>query len=383
MNKRIKQQAYALLALLFLTLSASAEEKTDSWLGFRGGPQLKGVAQSELPDKLERVWTFMTKGNVESTAAIHDGTVYVGSGDGKLYALHLSDGTEKWHFDAGSPVNSSPTYHEGALYFGSETGVFFAVRADNGGEIWRVETAGEIYSGALVIKGRVVFGSYDGYLRGVSIENGEELWKIETDNYIHASPASSDLGAVVAGCDGVLRAVDPITGAENLNLNLEDYIGSSAAVDGKTAFLASYGARALAIDLEKADILWEYKHPTRQFPFLASGALTEKMYLIGGRDKTIHAIDRKTGKPIWTKPVGSKIDSSPVTAGGRVFFGTAGGELTALRLTDGEIVWQYEIGADIVASPSVASNKLVIGAADGVVYCFGSLEKNEGNSDSR
>lgn len=383
MNKRIEPHTTALLALLFLTLSASAEQKKDSWLGFRGDPQLKGAAKSELPDPLERVWTFMTKGSVESTAAIHDGTVYVGSSDGKLYALHLSDGTEKWHFDAGSPVNSPPTYHEGALYFGDEEGLFYAVNAENGGEIWRVETEGEIYSGALIVKKRVVFGSYDGYLRGAAIENGDEIWKIETDNYVHASPAYSELGAVVAGCDGILRAVDPITGAENLNLNLEDYIGSSASVDGTTAFLASYGARALAVDLKKAAILWEYQHPTRQFPFLASGALTDKLYIIGGRDKTVHAIDRKTGKPVWTKPIGSKIDSSPVTAGGRVFFGTAGGELTALRLTDGEIVWQYEIGADIAASPSVASNRLVIGAADGVIYCFGSLEKNEGTADSR
>ena len=101
----------------------------------------------------------------------------------------------------------------------------------------------------------------------------------------------------------------------------------------------------------------------------ASPAATNDAVIIGGRDKLVHALDPETGQALWTYPAGSRVDSSPVIAGDRVYFGA--GALVALELKSGTEVWRFETGAPITASPAVAASRLVIGATDGVLYCFG------------
>ena len=48
-----------------------------------------------------------------------DGTVYVGSNDGNVYALAASDGSEQWSFETGDYVTSSPTVVDGTVFVGS------------------------------------------------------------------------------------------------------------------------------------------------------------------------------------------------------------------------------------------------------------------------
>ena len=73
------------------------------------------------------------------------------------------------------------------------------------------------------------------------------------------------------------------------------------------------------------------------------------------------------------KATGKKrIDSSPVIAGNRVYFGSEAGRVHALDVASGKEVWQYETGGGFASSPAIAEGKLVIASDDGVVYCFGS-----------
>jgi outer membrane protein assembly factor BamB len=53
-------------------------------------------------------WQVQTGGPVQSTPVVANGTVYVGSGDGHLYALDARAGAERWRFAAGRAVSSSP-----------------------------------------------------------------------------------------------------------------------------------------------------------------------------------------------------------------------------------------------------------------------------------
>ncbi|MBI1939935.1 MAG: PQQ-binding-like beta-propeller repeat protein, partial [Acidobacteria bacterium] len=50
------------------------------------------------------LWTFLTKGRVESSPAIAAGRVYIGSNDGRLYILDLTSGEKLWEFNAGSAL---------------------------------------------------------------------------------------------------------------------------------------------------------------------------------------------------------------------------------------------------------------------------------------
>jgi len=73
-------------------------------------------------------WTFGTGDAVKSSPAVVDGTVYVGSDGGSVYALDAADGTEQWStkFEMAS-VDSSPAVVDGTVYVGSDDGTVYAL----------------------------------------------------------------------------------------------------------------------------------------------------------------------------------------------------------------------------------------------------------------
>ena len=362
---------YIFLSYILIHPVGLSQTSSGDWLSFRGNPQLTGVATGELPDNLELLWIFETEDGIESTAAVVAGTVYAGTLDGYLYAINLEDGKLKWKYQTSGEIKSSPTVFRNVVHFGDGMGVFHAVDAQTGKPRWTFEAEAEIISSANVAQDRLLFGSYDQFLYCLSAEDGSLVWKFETEGYVHGTPAIVNGAVVISGCDGYLRLINIADGVEQQKIALGDYVAASPAILNNRAYAGTFGNQVLCTGLASSEILWGYEHPERHFPFYASAAVTTDLVVIGGRDKMVHALNSQTGEPLWTYPAKSRVDSSPVIVGARVFFGTVGGELVALNLNSGEKVWDFVIGAAIIASPSVAAGKLVIGADDGRIYCFG------------
>src|SRR6185436_16199607 len=106
------------------------------WPLFRGDALLSGRAAAALAPDLAPVWTFKAGDGISSTAAVVDGTVYVGSLDGHLYALGLERGDLRFKVKAAGEVKSSPAVRDGVVYFGDGAGVFHAVDATTGRPRW-------------------------------------------------------------------------------------------------------------------------------------------------------------------------------------------------------------------------------------------------------
>ena len=377
-NHSISQ--FVVRSVLFLLLFTGHTSFAD-WTSFRGNPQLTGVADSELPENLQLLWTFQAGDMIESTAAVVDGTVYIGALDGLLYAIDAQTGEKKWTYQASGPIKASPSINNGVIYFGDGEGVFHAMDINNRQVKWLVHTEGEIISSANFVGDRVLFGSYDGFLYCLNRENGELLWKFETEGYVHGTPGvwtqptneSGDVRnfAIVTGCDSYLRVLNIDDGTQTQQVNLGAYVGASPAISDNHIYCGTYGSEILGVNLDNGEIAWRYRHPKRRFPFFASAALTEDMVIIGGRDKMVHALSPETGEPLWTYTAKSRIESSAVIVGKRVFFGTTRGTLIALDISTGKSVWEFATGSSIVASPSVANGRLYIGTDDGILYCFG------------
>jgi outer membrane protein assembly factor BamB len=160
-------------------------------------------------------------------------------------------------------------------------------------------------------------------------------------------------------------------GVETKKISAGAYVAASAAILNSRAYFGTFGNKVLCLDLLSAKLSWEYDPPQRDFPFYASAAVTDEIVVVAGRDKMLHGLNPQTGKALWTFSTKAKIDSSPVIAGQRVFFGAVSGEIFGIDLNSGKAVWQFETGSSIVASPAIAQGRLVIGTTDGVLYCFG------------
>jgi len=70
----------------------------------------------------EGVWTFATRGKVDSSPVVAGDKIIVGSDDGRLYMVSLATGKELWNYEIGQPVRSSPAVVEGHIVVGSEDG---------------------------------------------------------------------------------------------------------------------------------------------------------------------------------------------------------------------------------------------------------------------
>jgi hypothetical protein len=68
-----------------------------------------GISASTPAETLKLLWTYDAGEIVESSAAIVDDVVYVGSGDGDLLALNLASGTLRWKYVTGNLIGSQET----------------------------------------------------------------------------------------------------------------------------------------------------------------------------------------------------------------------------------------------------------------------------------
>ncbi len=63
-------------------------------------------------------WRYLTGGGVDSSPAVVDGVLYVGSGDSNVYAVNAVTGAPLWKYATGGGVESSPAVASGVVYAG-------------------------------------------------------------------------------------------------------------------------------------------------------------------------------------------------------------------------------------------------------------------------
>ncbi|MFF9403827.1 PQQ-binding-like beta-propeller repeat protein, partial [Streptomyces sp. NPDC014744] len=72
-------------------------------------------------------WAYATDGKVQSSPAVVDGVVYIGSDDHHLYALDAATGNKKWAYATDGKVQSSPAVVDGVVYIGSDDHHLYAL----------------------------------------------------------------------------------------------------------------------------------------------------------------------------------------------------------------------------------------------------------------
>jgi len=99
-----------------------------------------------------------------------------------------------------------------------------------------------------------------------------------------------------------------------------------------------------------------------------------KLFVASVDTHTLHALDAKDGKPLWSYAAGGRVDSPPTIYKGLALFGSADGWVYSLRASDGELVWRFRAapeGRRVVAYGQLESVWPVHGSVlveDDVVY---------------
>jgi len=113
-------------------------------------------------------WAFVTGSIVHSSPAVSpDGaSIFVGSDDGKVYALNAATGAQRWAFATGGYVSSSSAVSpDGAsIFVGSGDNKVYALNAATGAQRWAFETGSVVWSSPAVRPdcASIFVGSFDG-----------------------------------------------------------------------------------------------------------------------------------------------------------------------------------------------------------------------------
>ena len=89
--------------------------------------------------------------NADSSPAVVDGIVYLGSDGGNIYALNaFTNGAKLWNYTIGNGTLSTPNVTDGVLYVGSSDDNIYALNATNGVELWSYPTSGAVNSPSVI-----------------------------------------------------------------------------------------------------------------------------------------------------------------------------------------------------------------------------------------
>lgn len=304
-------------------------------------------------------WTFETDGPIYSSPTLHDDGIYVGSGDGHLYALDVETGAERWRFGTDGAVDSAPAVADGVVYVVSRDGSLYAVDAHAGTLRWSFATEGEqmldfwdfYLSDPLVYGDVVVFGSGDGAVYALDRVTGELRWRHATSQVVHAAPVESGGLIYVGGFDGILRALRPETGEVAWRFETEGNSGfprgdiqrAAALVDG-VLYFGSRDYRLYALAATDGRVLWSLEESGGWI--IATPLVTADHVFFGASDgQRFYALERSTGAIAWTLPVFTRVFGTAVLVDGEVVFGGFNGKLMAVDPESGEMRWMYQTPA--------------------------------------
>jgi outer membrane protein assembly factor BamB len=348
--------------------------RTD-WAQFRNGAKHRGrnplenVLSPANVGQIDLDWSYTTGGGVFSSPAVANGVVYVGSYDGKLYALDATTGALKWSYATSGIVFSSPAVANGIVYFGSDDGKLYALNATSGALLWSYATGGAIReSSPTVANGVVYVGSYDSKIYALNATTGALKWSYLTGGGFASSPAVAN-GVVYAGStDNKLYALNATTGALKWSYTTGGQIGrSSPAIANGVAYVGSYDSKLYALNATTGALKWSY---TTGGLIPSSPAVANGVVYVGSHDYNLYALNASTGALQWSYPTKAQIDmSSPAVANGVVYIGSVDGSLYALPT--GGVPWSYATGGRIFSSPAVANGVVYVGSyEDKAVHAF-------------
>lgn len=303
-------------------------------------------------------WTFRTGGDIRAGLLVDEGVVYAVSDDGMLYAISV-DGSERWSTDIGNALaerddydnyGSSPRIFDGTLFVGSADGGLYAVDPEDGTVLWRFASDGPVRTTPAFGEGRVYFETLASSAYAVDARTGEEVWRFGLPGAGTTSPAYID-GSVVLGSRGTyLTVVDAASAETRWGFSYSGSWVQSGGVDlgaGVFAIGSSELGVVRAFHVESGDWAWNADLGGWPWavPVAADGVVYASVLRLDYKpplERGLYAIDAGTGAVVWWGEMAASLEWNPDGYGS---FGVGG-------------------------SPAIADEFVVVAALDGKVYAY-------------
>ncbi|MBN1882398.1 MAG: PQQ-binding-like beta-propeller repeat protein [Deltaproteobacteria bacterium] len=267
-----------------------------------------------------------------------------------------------WARNMAAPLRTSPAVGDGGaspvVFIGSGDGRLYALDVLTGEVLWRADSGGEILSSPLYYKDMVLAGEYNGLLFSWSAIGGDRIWRYRTPGGIFSAPAAADDTVIIGGDEGVISAVDALTGEELWISDVGGDIYAQAAIWGDTLFVVSLDHFLYAVDATYGTNIWRFEAGSALY---AAPSTYGGWVFLGDAGGMLYALDAETGALVWRRKTNGSIFSPPAISGETLYVGSADGYIYSLDARTGAAYWRVKTGAAVGSTPFVLTDGVEIG----------------------
>jgi outer membrane protein assembly factor BamB len=267
------------------------------------------------------------------------GMVYVGADDGALYAFDAATGEQRWIYRAHGPIASQPVYANESLFVTSGENRVYALDARSGKWMWQYDREAPEsftirgYPSPLVVGNKVYVGFSDGYLACLSASTGDVAWArslagdatrfMDVDSTPLFYRDTLYVSAIATG----VYALDPKDGSTRWRFDVEG--ATSIKARGSRLYFTAAKAGLHALDLE-GHLLWRQA-------LAEGGELSAPMvlgpYVLASSSKFgTYVADARNGSLYQYFAPGHGVTSEPSSDGRQVYVLSNAGYFYALGL---------------------------------------------------
>jgi outer membrane protein assembly factor BamB len=384
--------------------------KPGDWPTYRADNQRRGATSVKIPDNVHLAWKHEPPAPTDPAAPVTaGGLVFLSGSDGAVRALGLLDGKVRWTAYTGGPIIYPPAIDAGRLFVGSGDGWLYAFEAASGRLLWRFRCAPAerkincygrltstwpVASGVLVDRGVVYaaagIANYDGtHVYALDAATGKIRWQNNTSGRLGGVDQSLGVSVqghlllhqdrlYLAGGNVVSPAAYRIEDGQCLNTPGDQW--DTKAPRGRELFVLS--GKVVAFD--QALYAPKEYHPASYFAsdFRQVGSGKIHIRSTAGSIVRIDSAtqDEKPGS-LWTSDEFERVGAmalgeNAVLVAGRLRSPDSSDQprycLAALAIEDGRTLWSHSLPS-MPASWTLAldsESRIVVTLQDGQVWCF-------------
>ncbi len=370
--------AMAVLVLVQAAFFPTAHAADEQWPMFGHDPaHTAQTGNGETPNAYQLLWRYPTNRGIQSSPAVADGRLFVGSRDSQVYCINVSTGMPIWKRPLGWEVWSSPAIDKEHVYVGVDDGYVYALNITNGETVWKTQIGkgageGAVRSSPALVDGKIFIGSGTSGLYCLNASNGEVIWVAPTELRVNSSPAVSG-GIAFFGCDDFdTHAVNASTGKELWKKHTGSLQASPSILDGRV-YVGSVDGYVYCLNGSNGETIWQYQTDgqAESTPAIAYGNV-----YVGSYSGRLYCLNASNGNVVWQAPTGYWVESSPTVADGNVYVGSHDKNIYCFNAFTGEQKWSYETYNQIKSSPTISNNTLYVCGYDYIIYAFALTDSN-------
>ncbi|MBD2751295.1 outer membrane protein assembly factor BamB family protein [Spirosoma validum] len=285
--------------------------------------------------------------------------------------------TAVWEKQDNSDIGGGIIADKDICLYPNTAGQLVALSLADGSSKWRFATQGKIYSTPALHKNRVVIASTDGTIYCLDKRSGSLLWKRETGKPIVACPRIDGKMVYIGSSEGKFSALSLKDGSVNWTFSdVKGFVESVPVVDKSNVYFGSWGSAFYALNKKTGQPAWTWSNnKLRNFsPAACVPILTNGRIFLQTPDRTVTALDAKTGQEIWKSNQHKGFEASGLSEDGSLFYVKCMSDTVWALSTRSDVAqpeWfvNCQYGAEISPSAIVEkANTIFVPTDEGVLY---------------